>query len=587
MQALSKLSVILLMSATAVAQTLVVPPAAAAGDPSWTQNIWREVQTRNQAVYDTSTFTSQGVFSPVQINSIEYRIGATFVEGNGVYPNVQVSVGYAATDYAAIDVTFANNRSASFPTTPNFVGPVTVGTSTGGTPINDYLINIPLQTPFLFDPSLGQDLLVELYIDTVPSPAPAALHIVSANSIATHKCSSVRVLFAAATTATTGAVSAFCPAVRFGYSIPPGVAKHDPYGTGCYTIASSWYEAFPGAYPLSTNDLSGNTVQVFSNGSGGHTAVTVPGATIVAPTTTGLALGDDVVSAAITLPFTFDYPGGSTSTIYVDSNGSIALGGAAAPGSINTPTAAALLNATHARICASLQDLLPDGATNIANVYAEVDPSNPSVFLITWLGVPCFQTTPSVPQLTSTFQIALIDGGGADAFELRYQTLVNDSDSSGGGALTGFSKGGGAFDGGNYDLTASVVQTATELGPLTLSTSARPIMGNPVTYTVSNIRSPGVTLMQASFGQDLAGTPLTSYGLPAPGCSGYLPFPGSMTSFGPLVFSSPTGGFSFTWPVGYAGVQVFVQAFELETSNPENPAGVITSNGLQVLLGTL
>ena len=38
-----------------------------------------------------------------------------------------------------------------------------------------------------------------------------------------------------------------------------------------------------------------------------------------------------------------------------------------------------------------MQDLLPDGATNVANVYVDTT-STPGQALITWLNVPCFNT---------------------------------------------------------------------------------------------------------------------------------------------------------------------------------------------------
>jgi len=225
--------------------------------------------------------------------------------------------------------------------------------------------------------------------------------------------------------------------------------------------------------------------------------------------------------------------------------------------------------------------------TNINNVFAEADPLNPtSVFLITWVNVPCFNTTPAPVPATSTFQIALIDNGSNDTWEVRYQTLTNDSDSNAGVAVTGFSLGGNALNGGSIDLTNSAISTKTDLGPLTLTGSPRPVMGTPVNYQVSNVRAGGFTLMQCGFLQDLAGTSLTTYGLNAAGCNAHL-VPVGLSSFGPLLFSAPNDSFSFTWPTGYPGVQLFVQAFELQSVNPENPAGILSSNGLQVLLGTL
>lgn len=584
-----------LTASLALAQgTLVAPVGANVADAGGTsQNYFRETAARWQSVYDTSVFTSQGVFSPIQINQISFRpaAGGIVPAVPYTYTNAEVYLQYAAVDHAAAQTTWALNRSVALPTTPNYLGSITVNTPSGATPVNSDDVVITLTTPFVFDPSLGQDLLFEILLPTAPAPLPVLATDVPVRTCAfqvpTARMQSVRYIGAAASTSAAGTLTAFTPVTKFDYTIPAGVAKHDPYGNGCYDIALSWYERFAGAYPASTNDLSNTTVQAFANGNGGYTVVTLPGANVVMPTGAGLALGDDQVTAsAISLPFTFDYQGGSTTSIWVDSNGSIALNGAAAPASVNNTTSVAtILNATNHRIYASLQDLLPDGATNLANVFAEPDPANPtSVFLITWVNVPCFQTTPSVPQLTSTFQIALIDGGAMDNFELRFLTLTNDSDSYAGAAITGFSLGNGAIDPGSSDLTLSVVQTETEKPGLALFGSPRPVLGQPVTYTLSNMRANlGIGTMLASFGQIPGGLSLPSIGIPAAGCNAYID-PLSNVAFGPLLFGSPTAGFSNTWPTGpWSGVTIYVQGFELVPGM--NPAGVISSNGMKVELG--
>lgn len=577
---LSFVSVASLAATVALSQNIVVPALAANADLGTSQNYLREIVERYQSIYDTTQFTTQGIFSPIEINTISYRPSVGQLGFATTYPSVEVYISNAATDYAAMSATYATNRSVAFPTTPNYAGPVNMVTVSGAGPVNQDYVTINLTTPFIYDPSLGQDLLIEIAILVAPTPTVTTIPTqVSSFNVATHRCQTVRTL--GNTTALAGTLSAFSPAPRLGYTIPAGVAKHDPYGTGCYAIPRSFYEVFPSQ----ANDLSGQTVMVSQNGNGGATAFTIPAVSMTMPTGTGLALGDDVVSPAITLPFTFNYPGGSTNQIFVDSNGSILLnvtGGSSIGGN-----AAALLSSTSHRICASMQDLLPDGVTNVANVFAEADPLNPtSVFLITWVNVPCYNTTPAPVPATSTFQIALIDSGTNDTFELRYQTLVNDSDSNAGVAITGFSLGSNAIDGGSSDLTAGLINTQADLGPLTLTGSPRPVMGTPVSYQVSNIRAGGFTLMQCGFGQDLAGTPLSAYGLNATGCSAFLA-PVGLSSFGPLLFNAPTDSFNFTWPTGYPGVQLFVQAFELQSVNPENPAGILVSNGLQVLLGTL
>ena len=576
--------------ASATAQTVWAPQAAAVGDTSTSQNYFRETLSRWQSIYDTAIFTNQSIFSPVQINTIAFRPTVGQLGFATTYPNVEVYLSYAANNYATPTTAFATNRTVPFPTTPNYAGAVNLINVSGAGPVNQNDITINLTTPFIFDPSLGQDLLVEVFIAAVASPtmtlAQTPVRVVSNTPVA-HLTRSVRFIGAAAATATAGTLTDFSPAIQFSYSIPPGVAKHDPYGAGCYLYARSFYEQFPGAFPASSNDLSNTTVTLTPNVIGGYNVLTLPGSTLVMPTGTGLALGDDVSSAAIPIPFTFDYPGGSTTSIYAHSNGSVTLNGAATGLFNAADNVSTLLASTVHVLAASMQDLLPDGVANTDNVFAEVDPTNPNVFLITWRNVPCFLTTPAPVPLKSTFQIALIDSGTNDTVEYRYLTLVNDSDSYGGAAITGFSTGGTALNPGNRDLTALVAfNTETDLGSLTLFGSPRPVLGVPVNYTLSNLRpNLGISTMLASFGQIPGGIGLPSLGVQAPGCNVYID-PISNVGFGPLMFGAPTAGFAHTWPLGpWSGVTVYVQGFELSLN--ENAAGVISSNGMKVELGTL
>jgi len=564
----------LALTSLALAQsTANIPnPAVFAGGGS-SGNIWRAGLNRVQCFYDSSNFTGQGISAPITISGIEW-INAAAVAAPITYPSVEIYLQPAAGDYSAPSTTFATNRTIPFPTTPNYAGPVTVNASatTGA-----YVINIPLTVPFQYSPDSGQDLLVEIVILGNPAPLTGT----SANtgfSNPAHQCNSIRSV--GSTTALTGTASAFCPVIRTTYAPVPGAAAHVRYGTGCTTRARSFYELFNG----SAADLAGQTVSMQQNGIGGYVVTSAAGGVIAAPSTVGLALGDDQMSAAIALPFTFDYPGGSTSSIFVDSNGSIHLN---LVGTSNIGgTAASLLGAAYHAISASMQDLEPDGVTNVANVFAQVNPNNPSEFDITWLNVPCFGTSTNVPRLSSTFQIALFDNGTNDYVELRYQTLANDSTSNTGKAITGFSLGGGAIDGGSQDISASVIVTQFDASPLSLAGAPRPILGTSATYTLSNIRAnAGVSALNIGFASS-APTPLSLYGLDAPGCNANIAVIGSVP-FGSLLLTSPTASFSQPWPnnPSFSGISLYTQAFELAPA--ENNAGVIVSNGLEIRLGSL
>jgi hypothetical protein len=458
--------------------------------------------------------------------------------------------------------------------TPNYSGPVTTVAVGGGTP-NDYFISIPLTTPFTYQPELGQDLLMEIVINAAPTPLLGNT-INAGFSAATHFANSVRSVNS--TTALTGTASAFAPVARFTYTNAPGAALKSDYGVGCYDRAASIYEVFAG----SSNDLSGQKVTFTQNAAGGYDAVTTAGAAVVLPPagTVGLALGDDAVSAVQTLPFTFNFPGGATTGVIVDSNGSLGIAGTV--GSSIGGTAAALLGLPSVRLAASMQDLLPDGATNVANVFAHADARNPSIFYYTWVNVPCFGSI-AVPAPTSTFQIALIDNGTNDRVEFRYQTLVNDSSSNTGIAITGFSRGSGATDPGSSDLTAATVSSVAELKGLKLSASARPVINTSLTFTTSNIpASTAFTLYVLSVGQINPGVDLGIIG--APGCNAYIQLPEVLSNFqigGPTattVVSIPNDPF-------FVGQSFYSQAIGLDAS--ANAAGITSSSAVSCLMGSL
>jgi hypothetical protein len=313
------------------------------------------------------------------------------------------------------------------------------------------------------------------------------------------------------------------------------------------------------------------------NGNGGYNVVTTTGATIVTPTGAGLALADDVVSAAQALPFTFQYPGGSTSSVFVDSNGSINLNGVGVSQIGGTP--AALLTSTVHRLSPSMQDLLPDGVTNVANVFVD-STSTPGQVLITWLNVPCFNT-PTTAGL-STFQVALIDNGTNDSVEFRYVTLVNDSSSNSGNAITGFSLGGTAVDGGNKDLTAGPISTAIDTPPLANTCTSRPVTGTNWNLVTSNIPASGV------LGLEIIG--LTDPGIADLGFIG-LPGCGLRSALDVMNVYLPAGA-THTWFVTLPNNPTLTGLSLYTTSamflNPlPNPFGALTANGAQGTIGTL
>jgi len=564
---------IALSVASLAAQTITVPAAFAAAEGGTTGNVWRAGINRVQCFYDTTNFTGQSTGQPIVISAVEFRLAGALAANIVTYPSVDIHLQNAAVDFLAPSTTFATNRTAALGT-PNYSGPVTT-VAVGGTTPNDFFISIPLSTPFTYQPELGQDLLMEIVINAAPAPLLGNT-INTGFSAATHFANSVRSVNS--TTALTGPVSAFCPVARFTYANAPGAALKSDYGVGCYDRAVSIYEQFAG----SANDLSGQKITFTQNAQGGYDAVTTAGAALVLPPagTVGLALGDDAISAVQTLPFTFNFPGGASTGLIVDSNGSLGIAGTV--GSSIGGSAATLLGLPSVRLAASMQDLLPDGATNVANVFAHADTRNPSIFYYTWLNVPCFGSI-AVPAPTSTFQIALIDNGTNDRVEFRYQTLVNDSSSNAGIALTGFSRGSGANNPGSSDLTAATVSSVAELKGLKLAASARPVINTSLTFTTSNIpASTAFTLYVLSVGKIDPGVDLGIIG--APGCNAYIQLPEVLSNFqigGPTattVVSIPNDPF-------FVGQSFYSQAIGLDAT--ANAAGITSSSAVSCLMGSL
>jgi hypothetical protein len=200
--------------------------------------------------------------------------------------------------------------------------------------------------------------------------------------------------------------------------------------------------------------------------------------------------------------------------------------------------------------------------------------SSASVVRITWSGVFSY-ATPSSP---ATFQAQFFPNGTVNYV---WQTMTP----AGGGYLVGWTPGNGATDPGNRDLSVTL-PTPFNLcaGPftgITLNASARPVLNTSINLITSNIPSGspfGALLL--SFTTPVPPTDLTSVGMP--GCFGYVSSSGST-----ILYIAP--GASVQTPLAipnlaaFTGLAVYGQSF---TNSPGlTPLGVITSNGLTLVLG--
>ncbi|HEX5054052.1 MAG TPA: hypothetical protein VFZ65_19895 [Planctomycetota bacterium] len=333
--------------------------------------------------------------------------------------------------------------------------------------------------------------------------------------------------------------------------VPSGIPTADVTytGQGCGSCQRSFYEQ--GAFDLA-NQAVGLTLQsnVYTVGVG-----TVP---YVAPTGSTLSLTDDS-QVSVALPFTLNYPGGSTNTLWVCSNGFVS---AASNGTSYTPSSSEFLN----------------GATRWAGCWRDLNPgaggqvrfdSSASAVRITFVSVPNYSGGG-----LNTFQYTFESNGNVT---FRYLTMSANS------ALVGFTPGGGAIDPGSMDISAALAATFTlcAIDSLGLAmTATAPVLGSTVTFTTTNIPVGSFLGLQI-----LSLTPITPglslAFLDMPGCELYQSLdvlqqfatPGSV---GSSTFSVPNNN-------GLIGTTLASQSATLTVGF--NPFGFLTSNGARLTLG--
>ena len=367
--------------------------------------------------------------------------------------------------------------------------------------------------------------------------------------------------------------------------LPQVAAAHASYGTGCYTISDSLYQAH--ATPAAASAALDGTMLVLTPTANGasYTASRAPAAFVApSPGAAVLALGDDD-AIAVPLAAPFALPGGSTSALQVYGNGIVA----------SAPLAMTLA-----------QSATPSPSTLLGELagawYAwhDFDPSEPGsgtitteegngVRYVTWNGVESHPSAVANPS-TLQFQFELATG----VVRIVCSSLGNlGSDPF----LFGWSPGGASVDAGPTDLTTALplLIPAQNALPLALAANPAPIStptaGTLVTYTVANVPEtvPGsgvrLAVVGLSLNQDVAGTSLAYLGMP--GCwlgIGTLDVPVLCVGTGPsltaaldLAAGIPPGARFFATAIA------FVQSFSLP--NSLNAYGAVTSNGIASIIG--
>lgn len=349
-----------------------------------------------------------------------------------------------------------------------------------------------------------------------------------------------------------------------------GFAAATNYGTGCGGRAD--YESYYENFPTRTFDLGGTTanpttIQHLRTANG---YLVVPGSsTWFQPTSAPLTLANESVSAAMPLGFTFVAPDGTPTTdVWICDNGYLWLGSAGIADF--TPAVNELLT-QGVRLAPCWMSLNPA----VGSIHFDTDPLNSAAY-VTWL-----QVGETGSAATISMQVALFANGD---FEFRYadETISTTGNTF---ALVGMSPGGGRMDPGNRDLSASMpFVTAPDLvtPDLGYAAAARPVLGTTIALDTTNIpaNSPlGAAMF--SLTKHLPGIDLTGLGMP--GCSQYI----GLDATAIFIPAAGTASTSFAVPsaTSFIGVRVTTQAAAFAPGI--NPLGVISSNGIELVLDVL
>jgi hypothetical protein len=546
--------------------TLVIPNGAATSEGDDFNNFpWGRggAGLLHQCIYDPVNFTAQGVTTPITITRLRWRPDDMRASVASTYFLATVYLSTCPLASTAVTQTFANQRGPDY--TAVFNGPVSwpaFAATPGPCP---FWIDIPLTTPFLYDPAAGGlNIEVDLPIQTFTGTTPLQLDVVTFGANASRVWKSSGYVNGGPNPTTI-----FSPTiphglvVEVGYVLPSQFAAVTPYGAGCYDVPHSLYELFTTA-PF---DLNASGTTMIHNGSGGYVCVplTVP---FVPPSgaAISLALGDDT-ETTVQLASPLAHPGGSTSQLTVCSNGFVSAG--VGNGTSFDPTVAGFLGFAQTCWAADWHDYDPMAVGSGTVKFEEVGTRS----YVTWDGVHSFAG--SVP---NTFQIQF-DRATGDV-HVVWNGIVDLFDH-----MVGFKVGGPALDPGNQDLSALLPGTVfcgRDERALRLAASARPVVGTTIQLqtTQTGFGTLGVNVL--SLVRHDPGIELSAVGMP--GCL-------ALVDLDVLGAHVPSGG-AFSAPLAVpanpalTGLHLGAQSAILGEAFV-NAAGIRSSNALDLRIGTL
>ncbi len=155
------------LSAGLLGQVQVVPAAYAAAEAgSSSGSLWNTLtQTqRIQYCYDSSYFTAAGVTGPVVITGMRFRANAaaaTTTWTGGLFTEVQLDLSTTVSNYNALGTVLDANHGANRTNVRSSAVAVSPGAGNGAGIPGQWHVNVPLDAPFVYDPTAG-DFLMDL-----------------------------------------------------------------------------------------------------------------------------------------------------------------------------------------------------------------------------------------------------------------------------------------------------------------------------------------------------------------------------------------------------------------------------------------
>ncbi|MBL9077266.1 MAG: hypothetical protein JNL08_07180 [Planctomycetes bacterium] len=383
-------------------------------------------------------------------------------------------------------------------------------------------------------------------------------------------------------------------------SSAPVCSYSDRYSTGCGGEWASWFDLIEDPAVASTT-LAGRQLLFIPDNPGTPTTYTVvKGAGTILPSaghpvlngtfaTTILASPgpDDDGQVAVPISAPFFFPGGSTSSLIVHTNGMVSTGSNLAfldtlAGDDWAPLVPGLLQAP-ATAWYSWHDYDASTATGGGQIKAFDDVAN-SQLIVTWDAVESYPAGAGNP---STLQMVFNYATGTVTIAWGTMAAVG-AGGNGDEHLIGYSPGGVALRPFEGDVTSALPDTlvplAVERADLLLTSDARPIDPTTIQYTIDNVPPIGIGVLffATSNPNPFPGTDLGLFGLGKPRCLLNYNIGAYVDGFGLgffFVADGVVGPGLNTTAAALLGAELWVQAAHL-LSDGVNLFPVSTSNAI-------